>query len=103
MAPAAGDDETEPRFSVGEWVRVLEVEPTGNPRTPNYVRGQVGQVTASHGVVDNPLDHRDPYPPLYTVVFEAGKVFDRRSTDLVSVDLHEEWLERAAPAWHQEG
>lgn len=77
------------RFEVGESVRVLAQRAGGNPRTPVYVRGRTGRVTHAYGVIDNPLDHRHPYPPLYTVVFDLSE------PDLVAVDLHEDWLEPA--------
>jgi hypothetical protein len=75
------------RFRVGGRVRVLADVPGGNPRTPAYLRGRTGTVVRTHGVVANPLDHRDPYPPLYTVVFPLA------GGDEVVADLHEEWLE----------
>jgi hypothetical protein len=75
-------------FQVGDLVQVLTEQPEGNPRTPRYLRGRTGRVTHSYGVIDNPLDHAEPYPPLYTVVFEAGR-------DSISADLHEDWLEPA--------
>ncbi len=81
----------EHRFRLGERVRVKTAHPSGNPRTPGYVRGQVGEVVKLHGQMDNPLDHRDVYPPLCTVAFRAG--VDHR--DRLYVDLHEDWL---APA-----
>ncbi len=84
------------RFSVDDRVRVLRQREDGNPRTPVYVRGRVGRVTHAYGVLDNPLDHRDPYPPLYTVVFDLAQVFERPSRDQVAVDLHEDWLEPAS-------
>ena len=75
------------RFWVGDRVRVLTDVPGGNPRTPGYLRGRTGTVVRTHGVVVNPLDHRDPYPPLYTVVFPL------HGGDETVADLHEEWLE----------
>lgn len=74
-------------------MRVLTDVPHGNPRTPRYLRGWSGTVVACHGVVDNPLDHRTPYPPLYSVVFSLAD--GRGQPDQVLADLHEEWLERA--------
>jgi nitrile hydratase len=76
------------RFGVGDRVRVLAEVPGGNPRTPRYLRGRTGTVVRTHGVVENPLDHRHPYPPLYTVVFPLPGGHDE-----VLADLHEEWLE----------
>ncbi|MGH9088544.1 MAG: SH3-like domain-containing protein [Acidimicrobiales bacterium] len=61
----------------------------GNPRTPKYLRGRTGQVLQAHGEVVNPLDHREVYPPLYTVLFELD------GGDEVAADLHEEWLRPA--------
>ena len=83
------------RFRVGERVRVKQANPSGNPRTSAYVRGNTGIVTALHGSIDNPLDHRGVYPPLCSVVFPVREVFGGASRDMLSVDLHEDWL---APA-----
>jgi nitrile hydratase subunit beta len=74
------------RFREGDPVRVLEDVPDGNPRTPHYLRGHTGTVVRRHGVVVNPLDHREPYPPLYSVVFQLA------DGDEVLADLHDEWL-----------
>jgi nitrile hydratase len=75
------------RFREGDRVRVLEEVRGGNPRTPRYLRGRTGTVVLRHGVVVNPLDHREPYPPLYSVVFRLP------DGDEVLADLHDEWLE----------
>jgi hypothetical protein len=75
------------RFGVGDRVRVLDDVPGGNPRTPHYLRGRTGTVVRAHGVVENPLDHRDTYPPLYTVVFPLPG-----GQDEIVADVHEEWL-----------
>ncbi len=84
---------TDERFRIGDRVRVLETCPGGNPRTPHYVRGRVGIVTARHGVIVNPLDHHQPYPPLYTVTFRVEDLGGPPGRDLVTADLHDEWLE----------
>jgi hypothetical protein len=81
------------QFGVGDRVRVLVDRPGGNPRTPAYSRGKVGEVVLVRGVVSNPIDHRDPYPPLYTVRFLLGE-----SSDELYVDLHDDWLEPADAA-----
>jgi len=83
------------RFHIGERVRVKQANPAGSPRTPAYVRGKTGVVTALHGRIDNPLDHRGVYPPLCSVAFPVREVFGGASRDTLSVDLHEDWL---APA-----
>lgn len=81
------------RYMVGDRVRVRSHVDGGNPRTPDYTKGHVGEVAALHGVIENPLDHHHPYPPLYTIVFRVEELTGRRGPDLVTADLHEEWLE----------
>jgi Nitrile hydratase beta subunit len=83
------------RFHVGDRVWVKPTSPHGNPRTPAYVRGKNGVVTALHGSIVNPLDHHGVYPPLCTVSFAVREVFGGASRGSLSVDLHEDWL---APA-----
>jgi hypothetical protein len=80
------------RFQVGDQVQVKQTNPAGNPRTPTYVRGKKGVITALHGCMVNPLDHRGVYPPLCSVLFSVHDVFGGTSLDTLSVDLHEEWL-----------
>ena len=88
-------DGCEGSFRTGERVRVLASVAGGNPRTPDYLRGWTGTVVRVHGVVDNPLDHHEPYPPLYSVLFDLPD--GRSRPDQVLADVHEEWLEPAAP------
>lgn len=83
------------RFALGDRVRVRSHVEGGNPRTPDYAKGRSGVVTDSHGVIDNPLDHHHPYPPLYTIVFRVEDLTGRTTPDLITADLHEEWLEPA--------
>jgi hypothetical protein len=78
------------QFRVGDRVRVRSDVAHGNPRTPAYLRGRIGTVVLRHGVVDNPLDHHDPYPPLYSIVFPLPD--GRNPHDEVLADVHEEWL-----------
>lgn len=80
------------RYSIGDRVKVLSTVEEGNPRTPPYVRGRTGVVTARHGVIVNPLDHHHPYPPLYSVTFRVADLEGPDGPDLVVADLHEEWL-----------
>jgi hypothetical protein len=89
--PSAAGPSDAGRFAVDDRVRVLHENPEGNPRTPAYIRGREGVVTRLHGVVVNPLDHADPYTPLYTVrfVLPSGS---GGPTELC-VDLHDDALE----------
>lgn len=81
------------KFAVGDRVRVKTENSLGNPRTPRYIRGKSGVIAEVHGVIYNPRDHRDLYPPLYSVSFSVSEAFGIRSNDTLWVDLHEEWLE----------
>jgi nitrile hydratase subunit beta len=83
------------RFAVGDRVRVRSHVEGGNPRTPGYAKGRTGMVGAFHGIIDNPLDHHLPYPPLYTIVFRVEDLAGTNGEDLIAADLHEEWLEPA--------
>jgi nitrile hydratase len=86
------------RFAVGDRVRVKTENSAGNPRTPRYIRGKTGVVAQVQGIIDNPIDHRGHYPPLYSVLFVVQAVFGGTSSDTLSVDLHEDWLEPASDA-----
>jgi hypothetical protein len=77
-------------FTRGDSVRVLTDRAEGNPRTPGYARGRTGVVIREYGIVENPLDHRTPYPPMYSVQFDLD-----RPGDQIVAELHEDWLERA--------
>ena len=68
---------------------VKQENPAGNPRTPKHIRGKRGVIVAVHGVINNPLDHRGLYPPLYTVVFEIKEVFGTPSDDKLWVDVQD--------------
>ena len=83
------------QLQVGDRVRVMGDNPKGNPRTPEYIRGKSGVVTIVHGAIPNPIDHRDVYPPLCTVLFAVRDVFGGSTTNTLAIDLHEDWLERA--------
>jgi hypothetical protein len=98
MNPPADDVVDPGRFELGDHVRVRTAVPAGNPRTPSYLHDRVGTVVQRHGVVLNPLDHPEPYPALYSVVFALA---NDAHGDEVLADLHEEWLEPAVtdPAW----
>jgi nitrile hydratase len=90
------------RFHVGDRVQVKHENTAGNPRTPAYVRGKRGIVTALHGSIVNPLDHAGVYPPVCSVRFPARELFGGTSRDTLSVDLHEDWLAPADTAARRE-
>lgn len=85
------------KFKVGDPVRVAAKNPTGNPRTPQYIRGKRGVIGAVHGRLENPRDHRGIYQPLYTVRFDLSEVSPCPDQDSICVDVHEEWLSNLQP------
>ena len=80
------------KYKIGDAVMVAAENPTGNPRTPRYIRGKRGTIGAVHGVLENLGDHRGTHRPLYTVRFDLSEVSTCRDQDSVWVDVHEEWL-----------
>lgn len=93
-----------PRFAVGDDVRIIEAEGSGHVRTPRYVRGSRGTVTAVHGRFRNPesLGHGGDGLPerwLYQVAVVAEEMWDRPAPtrDVVCVDLFEHWLSATVP------
>lgn len=85
------------KFKVGDPVSVAPENPSGNPRTPKYIRGKRGVIGAVHGLLENPRDHRGIYQPLYTVRFDLTEVSKCQDQDSVWVDVHEEWLSALRP------
>ena len=88
-------ESTNSRFKIGDAVVVAAENPTGNPRTPKYIRGKRGVIGLVHGILENPRDHRGIHDPLYTVKFDLGEVSNCLDTDTIWVDVHEEWLRGA--------
>jgi Nitrile hydratase beta subunit, C-terminal len=82
------------KFKIGDPVVVAAENPTGNPRTPRYIRGKRGVIGLVHGILENVGDHRGIHKPLYTVRFDLGEVSTCRDQDSIWVDVHEEWLSR---------
>ena len=73
---------------------LVKLENPGSPnrRTPTYVRGKAGIITARYGEMVDPefdRDHRVSWGPLYTVVFDLHDGENTRTF----VDVHESWLE----------
>ncbi|MEY2430517.1 MAG: nitrile hydratase subunit beta [Acidimicrobiaceae bacterium] len=94
-----GPDQTEPRYAVGDRVRVREWHPLGHTRAPRYVQGKRGVVTRFDGAHNVPdveahgggrvLD------PTYSVRFSARELWGDGGADgaTVNVDLWERYLQ----------
>jgi len=80
------------KFKISDAVIVAVENPTGNPRTPKYIRGKRGVVGSVHGILENIRDHRGIHKPLYTVKFDLSEVSTCHDQDSIWVDVHEEWL-----------
>ncbi|HWP29382.1 MAG TPA: SH3-like domain-containing protein [Chloroflexota bacterium] len=89
------------RFAIGDRVRVKALYPPGHVRTPVYIRGKQGVITAQHGHFPNPEQlayGRDGLPPipLYGVTFDLAEVLGRPAgRDKLTLDIYEHWLEPA--------
>jgi nitrile hydratase len=98
--PVVGDPPSSEaaRFSVGDRVRVRNVQTKGHTRCPGYVRGREGTVTR--------INHAEPVPELeahadqrvleacYAVTFDAAELWgdDAEPASTVTVDLMERYL-----------
>jgi nitrile hydratase len=89
----------EPRFSVGERVRVRRMRPAGHTRCPRYVRGAEGVVEAVRGgdVFPDIGPYEGPVEPVYAVAFRSEALFGPSDEGAwtVVLDLFEAYLEPA--------
>jgi nitrile hydratase subunit beta len=89
------------RFAEGDRVLVKPQYPLGHVRTPAYLRGKTGVVTARHGRYRNPEQlaygrDGEPRVALYEVTFQMGELFSGApARDTVTADIFEHWLEPA--------
>jgi nitrile hydratase subunit beta len=94
-----GPDRVEPRFAVGDRVRVREWHAPGHTRAPRYVQGKRGEVVRRDGAFSVPdveahSAHRR-VEPTYSVRFTARDLWgDGGATgEVIHVDLWEGYLE----------
>lgn len=96
---SAVEDGPEPRFAVGDVVRVWNRHPPGHTRTPRYVRKATGRVRRVHGafpVADEVAHGGHTVEPVYSVRFDAGELWgDDTDGDAVCIDMWERYLEAA--------
>jgi len=95
-----GPDVDEPRFGVGDRVRVRECHPAGHTRCPRYVRGKAGVVVRVDGIYSLPdveaHGSARRHEPTYSVRFDAADLWrDGQRGVSVHVDLWDSYLERA--------
>lgn len=83
------------KFNIGDLVVVIPNEAQGSERIPEYIRGKVGRIAHCYGRVNNPLDHKGIYSPLYSVEFSSHALFLNNSKDKITADVHEDSLRAA--------
>jgi nitrile hydratase beta subunit len=91
-----GPSISEPRFAIGDAVRVREWHPLGHTRAPRYVQGKRGVIVRVDPVFSLPdvEYHCDEKrnEPTYSVRFEASTLWGEAG-DPVHVDLWDSYLE----------
>lgn len=84
----------EPRFAVGERVRVVRMRPAGHTRCPRYLRGATGTVVRVQGLDGVPDVDNATIEPVYAVAFDSTELWgDDVERHLVHADLWERYLE----------
>lgn len=96
----AGPDVTDPRFGIGDRVRVRAWHPPGHTRCPRYVRGKTGTVVRVDGIHSVPdVEAHGPArrrEPTYSIRFEADELWqDGQPGVRIHVDLWDSYLEDA--------
>lgn len=98
-APDVDDDHAQPRFGIGDAVRVREWHPPGHTRAPTYVQGKRGVVVRYDGPYPLPdveaHSDRRPLDPTYSVRFSAAELWGDggEPSSVVHVDVWEHYLE----------
>jgi nitrile hydratase len=90
---------TEPRYAVGDEVRVRAWHPPGHTRAPRYVQGRRGTVVRVDGAFN--IDDIEAHgggsvaDPLYSVRFTSRELWGEAGSDgdVMHVDLFERYLE----------
>jgi nitrile hydratase len=97
------EDHTDPRFSLGDRVRVREWHPAGHTRAARYVQGRRGVVVRMDGPANLPdfeaHGGRRILNPTYSVRFTAEELWGEGGEpgSWVHVDLWERYLEEDTP------
>jgi nitrile hydratase subunit beta len=98
VPPDPHDERTDPRFGVGDRVRVRDLHPLGHTRAPRYVQGRRGVVTRVDGAANFPdLEAHGGgriLDPTYSVRFSARELWGEGADgSVVNVDLWERYLD----------
>jgi nitrile hydratase beta subunit len=99
VLPEDQSPRTEPRYSVGDDVRVRAWHPPGHTRAPRYVQGKRGTIVRFDGAhdFDDIAAHGggSVADPLYSVRFTSRELWGEAGADgeVMHVDLFERYLE----------
>jgi nitrile hydratase len=98
IVPADSEPPEPTRFRLGDRVRIGTIDRQHHNRLPNYLRGQVGTITAERGLVDFPdalaaREGRRPQP-VYTVEFLAREVWGNAAAgdDRISAEIFQAYI-----------
>jgi nitrile hydratase beta subunit len=97
--PSPQPDRIEPRFAVGDRVKVREWHPLGHTRAPHYVQGKRGVITRFDGAHNYPDSEAHGggkvLDPTYSVRFDGRELWGGGAAagETVNVDLWERYLE----------
>lgn len=90
-----------PKFQVGQFVRIRNINPTGHTRLPRYVRGRRGVIERDHGVFVFPdtMAHGGGETPqhVYSVRFSFRELWGEgyAETSFLYIDMFDAYMEPA--------
>ena len=93
--------DVKPRFSVGNQIRVRNINPTTHTRLPAYLRGKLGTIETDYGVFAFPDTHAhglgDKAQHCYSVRFRAREVWGAHASerDTLRVDVFDDYMDLA--------
>ena len=92
----------EPRFAVGQRVRIADRTPQVHHRVPSYAKGQTGIIERVSGMHPDPerciRGDGKPYQRIYRVRIPQTDLWDSyegSNRDKLEIEIFEHWLESA--------
>ncbi len=93
---------SEPRFSVGERVRIADRTPPVHHRVPSYAKGQTGVIERVSGIHPDPerciRGDGKPFQRIYRVRIRQTELWSQYAgtdDDKLEIEIFEHWLEPA--------
>ncbi|WP_256372409.1 SH3-like domain-containing protein [Aminobacter sp. MSH1] len=88
----------DPKYKIGDRVRIVNLNPTSHTRLPAYVRGKVGKIDKNFGIYVFPdtICHDKGEKPqyLYNVAFDAAELWGvgAKGNDRVYLSIFEDYI-----------